>query len=232
MSEVHASINHPDHPQPETPRTNRAAVNRANAKLSTGPSTPEGKARSSMNALRHGLTARAILLPTDDPAANQHHTQGFFDEYQPQGASEQQLVQSLADTAWRLNRVARLEAALFSAGATPEEDETRALETQIRALTSLSMHSHRLSRQFENTLKQLREIQKERRKTEESQLEKAANLLQMDQDEGVPFHPAADGFVFSKTEIETFIRRRKRAKAAVEAAFDRKEAEEEQEEED
>jgi hypothetical protein len=47
-------------------------ANRANAQLSTGPSSPEGKAKSSHNALKTGLTGRTILLPTDDVAAYQN----------------------------------------------------------------------------------------------------------------------------------------------------------------
>ncbi|MHC4445109.1 MAG: hypothetical protein ACYTA5_21125 [Planctomycetota bacterium] len=42
-------------------------ANRQNAKKSTGPKTPEGKARSSQNALKHGLLARQILINDDDP---------------------------------------------------------------------------------------------------------------------------------------------------------------------
>ena len=43
-------------------------ANRKNAKKSTGPNTPEGKARSSKNALKHGLLARDAVLPGEDPA--------------------------------------------------------------------------------------------------------------------------------------------------------------------
>ena len=41
-------------------------ANRANAKKSTGPRTPQGKTSSRRNALRHGLTSRVVLL--DSPA--------------------------------------------------------------------------------------------------------------------------------------------------------------------
>ena len=45
------------------------AANQANSQLSTGPKTPEGKATSSLNAVKTGLTGRTVLLPGDDAAA-------------------------------------------------------------------------------------------------------------------------------------------------------------------
>src|SRR5690349_20017554 len=112
--------------------TDRAAINRENSKHSTGPTTSEGKARSSQNALKHGLGARAILLPSDDPAAFQRHLDSFVNEYQPQGPTEQQLVRTLANNSWHLDRVNRLEEALFI---TPDENLT--LDTQMLPITSL-----------------------------------------------------------------------------------------------
>jgi len=55
-------------------------------------------------------------MPTEDLAAYQLHVKSFTDEYHPQGATEAHLVQSLADTAWRLNRVAALETNVLTLG--------------------------------------------------------------------------------------------------------------------
>ena len=41
-------------------------ANRANAQKSTGPKTPEGKAKSRRNGLKHGLTAEACMLADED----------------------------------------------------------------------------------------------------------------------------------------------------------------------
>jgi hypothetical protein len=41
----------------------QTAANRENARRSTGPRTPLGKARASLNAVRHGLSARNAVLP-------------------------------------------------------------------------------------------------------------------------------------------------------------------------
>ena len=48
------------------PIIDRAAINRSNAQRSTGPRTPEGKHKSCLNALRHGLTGRVVVLPGED----------------------------------------------------------------------------------------------------------------------------------------------------------------------
>jgi hypothetical protein len=206
----------------------RAAINRANAQKSTGPRTEAGKQRTRLNALRHGLTGQTIVLPTEDHAAYQRHSQSFLDEYQPKQATETQLVQSLIDTSWQLNRAAAVESALFSLGITELEDRIRANHPEAeaalamalayrehnRAFANLSIYRQRLTRQFERTLAQLRQIQAERRKTEKEQLDKAAKILKMHQHENLPYQPADDGFVFSNAEIETFIRREERGHQA------------------
>src|ERR1700689_87442 len=98
----------------------RAEINRANAQHSTGPKSAEGKKQSSLNALRHGLTGQIVVMPNEDLQAYQSHLKSFTDEYHPKGATEAHLVQSLADTSWRLNRVAALETNLLTLASVSE----------------------------------------------------------------------------------------------------------------
>ena len=188
----------------------RAILNRANAQHSTGPRTSVGKQRSSQNALSHGLTARTAVLPSEDPDAYQRHCRSFFDEHKPATPTETQLVQELADTAWRLNRIPLLEADALARAANPPNEEA-AIAFDIvdahRLLTSLGLHSQRLSRQFQKTLAQLREIQSERRERERRDLRDAAALLELHKHKGIPWEPADHGFVFSRDQTERFARR-------------------------
>src|SRR5215467_58147 len=56
---------------PASVSESQLAANRRNAQLSTGPKSEEGKSKSSLNAVRTGLTGRTVLLPTDDAAGYQ-----------------------------------------------------------------------------------------------------------------------------------------------------------------
>jgi len=208
-------------PQPIT-TLDRAQINRANSQHSTGPKTQAGKQRSSLNALRHGLTGQIIVLPGEDLEAYRRHVDSFIDEYHPKGATETHLVQSLADTAWRQNRVAALENNLLTLGIVREPEQlddapeqvqqalsiAAALDSQTRALANLSLHGQRLSRQFEKTLAKIRELQSARREQENEDLDKAATLVHAHGLQDEPYDPAEDGFVFSTEEIEAVLNRR------------------------
>ena len=190
----------PDSPAPnwfERYATSRAATNQANAQHSTGPRTHAGKLRSSLNALTHGLTGgRTVLLPTEDPAAHQRHTQEFFDEYQPQGPTEKQLVQELIDTSWRLNRVPLIEANLLARAG------DLAIVDAHRLIANLGIQSSRLSRRFQKALLSLRDIQTARRERSARDLKNAAALLELHNHKGLPWQPADHGFVFSKDQVQ------------------------------
>ena len=103
-------------PHQSAAASHRAAINRQNAAHSTGPATPEGKRRVSLNALRHALTGQTVVLPEDDLAAYQSSCAQFFAELKPQGLLETKTVQTIADTYWRLDRIRAMENNLFSLG--------------------------------------------------------------------------------------------------------------------
>jgi len=77
----------------------RLAANRANAQLSTGPRTEEGKKRSSLNAFRHGLTGH-IVIHTPDQQAFQKHCDAIRESLAAVGALETTLAQSIAQDYW------------------------------------------------------------------------------------------------------------------------------------
>jgi hypothetical protein len=212
---------------------NRAFINQANAQHSTGPKSVEGKRKSSLNALRHGLTGQIVVMPTEDLQAYQRHLESFTAEYNPQGPTEAHLVQALADTSWRLNRVAALETNVLTLGlasasgpllSAPQQIQdalaiAAALESQAKALSSLSMHSQRLSRQFERTIDKLQDLQKIRRDREAQELEDLLDVIEMYQCKGEKFDHSAHGFVFSDPQILAGIDARNRESLVSKAIF-------------
>jgi hypothetical protein len=160
------------------------------------PQPPTTNNQQPITKLRHGLTAASAVLPSEDRAAYDAHRHSFFDEYQPATPTEAQLTQELVDTAWRLNRIPALEAALLDCAATDIVDAHRALAT-------LGLHYTRLSRQFQKTLDTLRDIQADRAERERRDLKDAAAILELYKHKGIPWEPADHGFVFSATNYLT-----------------------------
>jgi len=131
------------------------------------------------------------------------HRRQFLEEYQPVTPTEAQLVQDLIDTSWRLNRIPLLEADVLNRAANPPDEQARGefdIVDAHRLINSLSVQGHRLSRQFQKALDQLREIQADRRERERRELKEAAALLEHHKHKGLPWEPADDGFVFSKAQ--------------------------------
>src|SRR5215217_6258079 len=101
-------------PAARTPAQAEAA--RRNGARSRGPVTAEGKARSRLNALRHGMRAeRLTLLRGEDTA----QAEGFFARVRadiaPSGEVELGVAEAVAAAFWRAQRADRLESALLNA---------------------------------------------------------------------------------------------------------------------
>ncbi len=88
-------------------------ANRRNAQLSTGPVTEEGKKQSRQNAVRHGLTAEAIIDALEDAEDYAAFEMAVTADYDAQSAVERELVLRLASLLWRLRRATTIESGLF-----------------------------------------------------------------------------------------------------------------------
>ncbi len=84
------------------------AANRANAKKCTGPKTREGKFKSCLNALKHGLYSHTFILKTEDINIFENFSKSFIDEFQPAIPSELELLKQIISAAWRRTRIAEL----------------------------------------------------------------------------------------------------------------------------
>jgi len=89
-------------------------ANRRNAQRSTGPKTEKGKAVAKFNALRHGLTAKEVVISGEDEKAFMDLQDRFVKELDPKGVLESQLVERIAVGLWRLRRVCGVEAGIFA----------------------------------------------------------------------------------------------------------------------
>jgi len=156
------------------------AANRANAQSSTGPKSEQGKLTSSHNALKTGLTGRTIVLPTDDVAAYQSLVALINQKFAPANDYENHLVQTIADTEWRLLRIPTLESGLYALGrAELAADCAQEPDPQLRAsmleahifrtyqkdLRNLALQERRLRSQLKQDTAELLRLQQERRET-------------------------------------------------------------------
>ena len=153
-------------------------ANRRNALKSTGPRTPEGKARSAQNALKHGLAAISphAFLAVEDKPAFERLLAGYMRIYNPQHADEVDLLVDAAYCKWRQQRLWNTDTQLVEmAIAINQQDLQRQLPkanaaAHVANATALcSPHAQlnrryeaQLHRQYLRNLALLRELQAER----------------------------------------------------------------------
>jgi hypothetical protein len=212
------------------------AANRANSKKSTGPKTPESKAVSSMNALRHGLTGQVSLMPDEDREAHDKFCAAIVESLAPVGALEIQLAQSIAEDNWRMNRgraietnmfaIGDFEAARFDSGHPQINAAIAAAEAFAAAPNKfqlLSLYLQRTNRDMQKNLDRLTSLQTERGALRRQDLEEVAALLEYNETRHLPVEntetKGANGFVFSIHQIHAFATRRRQLKQVEAAAY-------------
>ena len=168
-------------------------TNRANARHSTGPRTPDGKQRSSLNAVRHGLTGQMIVMPHEDMQVYLTHCDSFVAEWKPTGVTETHLVQSIADIQWRLHRA--------------HAHQLNIDDVDDRAMDRITRYTSRIQRDLQSSIKLLLSLQTQRKAHEQKDLEEAAMLHKFFEMKQEPWYPSEFGFVLTTTEIERHVRR-------------------------
>ena len=177
------------------------SINKANAQHSTGPRTPEGKAKSSQNALKHGLTAATVILPGEDPAEFNAFLGDMLHDLKPLSSVEEALVLEMVDAQWRLRRGTRAEAKILSA-------ETPDGLPDLKALNNLTLLMGRIKRLYSAALKEYNILHKASVELRFKQLEEAENVYFADRILNRPSTFAGLRFDFSLEYLEDFLLRK------------------------
>jgi hypothetical protein len=187
------------------------AANRLNAAKSTGPKTADGKARSSHNAIKHGMTAKSSLLSHED----EHHFSiwrgELMRELSPVGFSEELLVHRIIQCFWRLSRAARYERVFADDADTRPPDapvpshaelDDRIKDCFAKGLYDhLSLYESRAERALYNAFKELR-LRQEMRQAPRQPQPRERPSLPPPSNYGVPRLPKFDiASFFRSTKI-------------------------------
>jgi hypothetical protein len=156
---------------------------RANGATSRGPTTPEGKDRSSRNSLKHGFTAGTgnILLDCEDPHEFEENFDKLIRIHEPATPAENDIVEEMVAARWRIRRMWTIETNLLNveiltqqSSPSVSEGDTqapgihlamafRALADDSRSLALASRYEARLQRLYDRAYKTLRELQQARK---------------------------------------------------------------------
>src|ERR1700688_317054 len=129
-------------------------ANRRNAQKSTGPRTPAGKTAVSMNALRHGLRARTVVLPGENREEFTQLCDDLEVEWHPHSRTEQFYVEQMAVSQWKLIRMEVSEVNIFK--------DADGAKTQISLLDRLWQAECRLERSYSRAQRELQRLQNSR----------------------------------------------------------------------
>jgi hypothetical protein len=166
--------------------SSKSETSRANGAKSRGPVTPAGRAVSSRNSLRHGLTAKSVVLPTESAEQWQSLLDAYLDHFDPQTGVERDLVETMAAARWRLRRISTIETvALYTEMVRREEDIDKEFSTadsedrlawvfqkladEGKTLALLVRYEATLTRSYDRAFKQLLLLQSTRHRPQPNQ---------------------------------------------------------------
>ena len=166
-------------------------ANRNNALQSTGPRTAEGKAVSSTNAVKHGLTAAFRVLPNENQPEFDALVADYHRTFSPSNTHERFLVDEMAQSRWLLARIRRLESAVIDQmlAATGSDDPDAVLAAALLNNTAgpfktLQRYAAAAERSYYRALRQMQALRKQ-----EPQPRPAARPKVRNEPKSMPYRP-------------------------------------------
>ncbi|MBN9662514.1 MAG: hypothetical protein J0H49_30225 [Acidobacteria bacterium] len=132
-------------------------ANQANAKHSTGPVSPVGKARASQNARRHGFTARNLEITPEDRAEFDTLQAALRLDTRPFGCLEEEIFHRILSHTWNLRRIESFEALLLA-----ETDPLAEADPHAAKLDRYARYRRDLERSLYRAVRELSKLQTER----------------------------------------------------------------------
>jgi hypothetical protein len=84
-------------------------ANKLNALKSTGPRTPEGRAKSALNAIKHGLCAQTVIISSENSDEFRAFAKNLTSDFAPLNQVERNMVKRIVSLSWRLERATKYE---------------------------------------------------------------------------------------------------------------------------
>ena len=162
----------------------QVAANRRNASRPRGPLSAESSAAIRGNAVKHGLTAKHVVMQHEDDADYQELRASITMEYQPQTPQEHRFADQIAQNYWRLLRCRRVETATFenrlatlkrrfkidpNKAFNDDEGISVCMANEPRDFETLRRYETTIERAWYRAIRELKSAQKERRESEAAQ---------------------------------------------------------------
>src|SRR6266436_588897 len=142
---------------------NQVSASRANGARSLGPVTPEGKKRSLMDGVRHGLLARCVVLDNESRDCFDQVVTQYLECFRPANDVELGMIEEMIAAFWRQRRAWAIETSLMDTAISkePGDDELIRIANAFASLSQqpqsalISRYEARLHRMFQHALKNL-----------------------------------------------------------------------------
>ena len=178
---------------------NRSTGSRRAQPRATGPRTAEGKSRCRLNAVRHGLTARALCFTPDESKKYVEQLADLHVYYRPIGPIETALVAQIADGMCRLERAAAIEHGIFALAIEAAPAELAEVDAALapartwlaegKNIALLTLYVKRIENKLSANKAELKSVQNERKADAAAAMRDAMALRQAAESDGKTYQP-------------------------------------------